>query len=60
MRLLQLGHWKSIQHQHFFLKKEILNFFWQWATKIQGLPIGPLKSLFNRLLASQEAALQYF
>ena len=23
-------------------------FFWQWATKIQGLPIGPFKSLFNR------------
>ena len=33
----------------FFWKQELLNFFWQWATKIQGLAIGPLKSLFNRL-----------
>ena len=33
----------------FFSKLEILNFFCQWATKIQGLAIGPVKSLFNRL-----------
>ena len=32
----------------FFWKLEMLIFFCQWATKIQGLAIGPLKSLFNR------------
>ena len=34
---------------NFFWKQELLNFFGQWATKIQGLPIGPFKSLFNCL-----------
>ena len=34
---------------NFFWKQELLNFFGQWATKIQGLAIGPVKSLFNRL-----------
>ena len=32
----------------FFWKLEMLIFFCQWGTKIQGLAIGPLKSLFNR------------
>ena len=33
----------------FFENRRFSIFFGQWATKIQGLAIGPLKSLFNRL-----------